>query len=333
MFESRWPPWLSSALTVFVAGAALAWTSLGARAQANAIPTAGAVEDRLESPASPSALSAREARRAPPGTAVWVPSLDRKSGEILSLPGFWMAAPGQARAAALVLLHGCGGPYASRGARAGSWSAHLIDYAHWLNARGIHALMIDSFSPRGERELCTQPMRQRRIDQTQRRRDALGALAWLAGREEVDPQRVGLIGWSHGGSTVLAATNLAHAEVRAANSRAALAVAFYPGCSAELARGYSASGPSLLLLGAEDDWTAPGPCLGLVEHAAMPRPDLLLLPGAHHGFDRSTPLVHRPEVPNGVRPGQGVHVGGNALARAAALARLADFLRQHGFGS
>jgi hypothetical protein len=49
----------------------------------------------------------------------------------------------------------------------------------------------------------------------------------------IDPARLGLIGWSNGGSNVLAATNTRHPEVVALQVRASLAVAFYPGCEAE----------------------------------------------------------------------------------------------------
>lgn len=95
---------------------------------------------------------------------------------------------------------------------------------------GVHVLVTDSLTPRGEREICTQKTGQRRITQLHRRRDALGALQWLAVQPGVDASRLGLLGWSNGGSTVLAATNLQHREVAVAAVRPSLTVAFYPGC-------------------------------------------------------------------------------------------------------
>jgi len=54
---------------------------------------------------------------------------------------------------------------------------------------------------------------------------------------------------------------------------------------------------------------------------------------SHHGFDSPTgAVVHRTDVPNGVHPGQGVHVGPNPAAREAANASVRAFLREHLLG-
>jgi dienelactone hydrolase len=254
---------------------------------------------------------------------VSVSSLDAPQGKPIALPGYWFAAPVTGPAPAWVLLHGCGGPYA----RDDVLSLRMRQYAKLLNGQGMHALVLDSLTPRGERELCTQPTGERKVTQTQRRRDALGALRWLAARPDVERERLGLLGWSNGGSTVLAATNLAHPEVAAAAVRASHAVAFYPGCEDEERRGYRPSAPLLLLLGEADDWTPVAPCKALAAHAANPTPQLHSYPGAFHGFDGTAPLRLRNDVPNGANPGQGVHVGGDAAARDASQAELLRFLR------
>ena len=213
---------------------------------------------------------------------------------------------------------------------AGPLSRHLLDYVELLQGLDLQVLVSDSLTPRGERELCTQGIGQRRITQQHRRLDALGALQWLAAQPGVDGQRLGLIGWSHGGSAVLAATNLRHPAVVAATARPAYAVAFYPGCSADLARGYQGTAPLLMLLGAADDWTPAAPCQALAESAGTPRPEVALFADAYHAFDSQAPLRLRRDVPNGVNPGQGVHVGGQPAAREAARARLREFLAEVG---
>lgn len=258
--------------------------------------------------------------------AVQLPSLDAPLGQPVMLPGHWFASPvvGEPRAA-VVLLHGCGGPY-GRAGPAGPLSRHLQDYAELLQGLGLQVLVTDSLTPRGERELCTQRMAQRRVTQEHRRLDALGALRWLAAQPGVDAQRLGLIGWSHGGSAVLAATNLRHPAVAAATVRPTFAVAFYPGCSADLARGYQGTAPLLLLLGAADDWTPAAPCQALAESAGAPQPEVALFDGAYHAFDSQSPLRLRRDVPNGVNPGQGVHAGAHPAAREAAWVRLREFL-------
>jgi dienelactone hydrolase len=260
--------------------------------------------------------------------ALTVASLDDAAGRAIRLPAWWFEAPlpPGTHAPAVVLLHGCGGPYAAGRQRL---SGRLLEMSQRLNAMGIHALVTDSLSPRGERELCTQKLGTRAVTQSQRRLDALGALQWLAERPEVDAARLGLIGWSNGGSAVLAATNLRKPPVREAKARASLAVAFYPGCQADLASGYDAVAPLLILAGAEDDWTPAGPCEALAGAAAGAPVRTISYPGAYHGFDGTAPLRHLKNVPNGVNPGQGVHVGAHAPAREAARIELAAFLARH----
>ncbi len=302
------------------------------------------------------ALQSRDAQR------VEVPSLDRQGGAPVLLPGYWFstaAAANSARPAldpnhsvrpaldvnsaspalvtnsprpalvtngarpALVLLHGCGGAF-GRGLQL---AERYTELASRLADMGVQALVLDSLTPRGERELCTQRNGQRKVTQLQRRRDALGALQWLAAQPGVDGSRLGVLGWSNGGSTVLAATNLAHDEVARAAVKPSLAVAFYPGCVAERDRGYLPVAPLLMLLGEADDWTPAGPCKELAAAARGPTPPQWhSFEGAHHGFDGTAAVRFRTDVPNGAPGRGGVHVGGQALARSLAAQRLHEFL-------
>jgi dienelactone hydrolase len=198
---------------------------------------------------------------------VTLPSLERSGEQTIELIGFWFGATTTKTAPAVVLLHGCGGTYNRRG----ELSERALDYARLLNERGMHALVLDSLTPRGEKQLCTQRIGTRRVTQANRRLDALGAIEWLAHRPDVDAQRIGLMGWSNGGSTVLAALNLRHAEVAHAAIQPAFAVAFYPGCEAELKRGFETRTKLLMLVGEADDWTPAAPCrAGRRRSKAMP---------------------------------------------------------------
>ena len=255
--------------------------------------------------------------------AVQVPSLDAPAGTAVVLPAHWFAAPatGESRPA-LLLMHGCSGVRDGQG----SLAERYTELAGRLNALGVHALVTDSFAPRGEGSICTQAAGLRRVTQLHRRRDALGALKWLAAQPGVDPRRLGLLGWSNGGSSVLAALNRRHPEVAAAPVQPSLAVAFYPGCQSEAQRGFEPTAPLLMLLGELDDWTPAAPCKALAQAATRgPAVQWESYAGAYHGFDGTAPVRLWKAVPNGVNPGQGVHLGAEPTARAAAARRLEQF--------
>lgn len=230
-----------------------------------------------------------------------------------SLKAWWYPVASARPAPAVVLLHGCGGMLDA----SGEPSAKTREYAALLNGQGWQVLALDSLTARGEKELCTQRIGTRKITMTERRRDALGALQWLSAQPQVDASRLALLGWSNGGSAVLAANNRSHPLVEGFAVRPRLAVAFYPGCEADLKRGYRPASDTLLLVGLADDWTSAAPCQQL-ETAGPPWVQVLAYEGAYHGFDGKSPVRLRADVPNGVRPGAGVHVGGDPAARQAA---------------
>jgi dienelactone hydrolase len=249
-------------------------------------------------------------------------SLDAPHGAAVQLKAYWYPASAS-RAPAVALFHGCGGMYD----RKGQISERMRDYAALLNQQGMHALLVDSLTPRGEKEICTQRAGERQVTMSNRRLDALAALQWLADRSDVDAQHIGLMGWSNGGSTVLSATNRRHHEVQAFGVAPAFAVAFYPGCEADLRRGYTPTAPLLMLVGEADDWTAAAPCHRLAAQAIGLRPVIEGYEGAYHAFDSAAPVRLRKDVPGGVNPGQGVHFGGNAEAWRRSRERLLEFLQ------
>lgn len=198
--------------------------------------------------------------------------------------------------------------------------------ADLLVAQGYAAVFPDSLTSRGESSLCAQKIGTRKIDQAERRADALAALDWVAAQTWAQAQRIGLLGWSHGGSAVLAATDMARTEVRGRALQPAVAIAFYPGCSAALKSGYRMGAPLVLMLGEKDDWTPPGPCIALGKAVGA---EVNVYADSYHDFDTPTGQVKlRTDVPNGVNPGQGVHAGPNPVAREAAYARLRELLRE-----
>lgn len=242
------------------------------------------------------------------------------------------------RIPAVVALHGCGGMYSVLKTRRNDLSLRHYRMAELLTGEGYAVLFPDSMRPRGVEEICTQLNSQRTIHPANRRLDALAALAYLQQRPDILADRVALLGWSHGGSTLLSTMNAKSLPVQHFREDAHApffrgAVGFYPGCvdSLQARTGYATAAPMLLLVGASDDWTAAKPCERLVERmqqAAEPA-DIVVYPDTYHGFDgpSAQPRV-RLEVPNGVHPGKGVTVAVNAVAREDAYVRVKAFMHR-----
>lgn len=232
---------------------------------------------------------------------------------------------------AMVLHHGCGGMYDRRGEPSPiirAWASHL-------NSIGVAALAVDSFRSRGYREMCTHAAPQPVRPGWERNWDAFAALRYLRGRADVRADRVGVMGWSHGGSTTLWASSRVSSRRRAATQPGAdfrLAIAFYPGCAAPLAvAGYDIAMPLLVLIGELDDWTPAAPCLALADslHRHGASVDLVLYPDTHHGFD-APGNVHltRSDTATAKARGGVVTLASNPAARADALERVDRFLEE-----
>ncbi len=227
---------------------------------------------------------------------------------------------------AVVMLHGCSGAYA----RSGALNARHRMWGELFAANGYVVLMLDSFTSRGIKEICTQKFVERTLKEADRAGDAYAALAFMRARSDVDPKHVAVLGWSHGGGTVLATITRPPAQ----GAGFARAVAFYPGCSARAKRpaAFNPYAPLLVLIGEADDWTPAAPCealAGAVRARGGPM-EIVTYPGTYHDFDNpSLTRQHvRTEVPNGVQPGRGVTTAPNVEAREDAKRRVLRFLQE-----
>ena len=208
-------------------------------------------------------------------------------------------------AAAVILLHGCGGYYPDRD---NAWRDTFL-------LQGRVVLMPFSFASRGLGSQCATPDGAA-SPYPVRRDDTIAAVRWLTAQSFTPPGGVVVMGFSHGGSTVLAAADaMPEGLVRGY-------VALYPGCGVISRRAEWHSGaPMAIFMGALDDWTLPRYCQRLVAHQPADTVRLTLYPESYHDFDAPNPVRTRQST-----PGVMVHVGGNPAARSAVYAEAPAFI-------
>ena len=178
------------------------------------------------------------------------------------LIGYLFRPSGPGPHAAVVMLHGRGGPYSSLAK--GVYTGETLSKRHkfwgefWAS-HGYVALLVDSFGPRGFwrgfPKASYEDGPSGVSEQTIRPLDAYGALAYLKGRSDVRQDRIGLQGWSNNAMTALV-TMSSHAPGIANPSPASAfkaALVFYPGCGMEAIQGpYAPYAPIQMFVGTED---------------------------------------------------------------------------------
>ncbi|VVE86808.1 dienelactone hydrolase family protein [Pandoraea bronchicola] len=260
---------------------------------------------------------------------VSIPSWDAdSSGAPVMIDAYlFRAANASGPTPAVVFMHGCNGMFT----RKGKIDSRELDWAQRLNAQGYAVLAVDSFTSRAQPSECAKggPVR----PSVERPRDAYGALRYLQRLPGIRPDRIALMGWSHGGGTVLFSIG-PKSPGRVPGTRPGpdfvAAIAFYPGwCNAAAqGAGWSTRIPLLLLTGADDVWTKAAPCDAFVRDVTAQGAPVTfhIYPGAVHDFDYpNLPVRNRPEFTN-----PRTHVvpitGTQPEARDDAIARVTAFL-------
>jgi carboxymethylenebutenolidase len=206
------------------------------------------------------------------------------------------------------MMHGRAGAYSSKAN--GVYDASTLSKRHqaWgelLAEQGYFALMVDGFGPRGYPDGFgphTYDDRPEELNEvTVRPLDAYGAAAYLRGLPGIAKDRIGLLGWSNGGSATLAALSIDAPGIVSHTPQSGFraAIAFYPACGLKdkfTVTGYRPYAPLHVFHGLADKETSPRRCAALVEQSRAEGGDidLTLYPGATHGFD--DPSVKRQSV-------------------------------------
>ena len=201
---------------------------------------------------------------------------------------------------AMVVLHTCAGV-----------DEHIREWARRLVSWGYVAIMPDSFRPRGVRNVCGQG---NEVPLTVRAADAFAAAAYLRTLPNVRGDRIGVIGFSHGGGTVME-TVLAGIVAQDGGRPFAAAVAHYPACPPPRSPLVT---DTLILIGAADDWTPADRCERWRDAVAANGHTLLMTeyPNVMHSFDAMRPT----------RVYLGHHLGYDPAATADSLTRTKAFL-------
>jgi dienelactone hydrolase len=207
-------------------------------------------------------------------------------GSILRVPDGPMRASGWP---AVVIVHGSNGVDSRGGA-----------YAAALNDVGVVSLEIDLWTARGVAAPASRPR-----SPVETLPDAFASLSYLAARGDIDPGRIGLMGFSWGGLvTMLAATSNMQSRFGQDGLSFAAFAPFYPVCWAynEVPglefRGLTGR-PILIQAGALDRYDDPDSCERLA--ASLSEEDRVALsvityPNATHAWDRREPdmIAHDP---------------------------------------
>ena len=176
------------------------------------------------------------------------------------------------------------------------------EWGERLRAWGYAALLVDSLDPRGAATGLS-------VSSRSRSADFLGAVRYLRSRDDIDGNKVAIIGWGQGGDAVLLAS---------AFPKFTAAVAYYPNC---IVLRQAPQMPLLILMGTREDeptflYGHMAVCRKL---AAGDKVDLRVLENATHGFD-----YDRDDV-----PWAGAVLTYNPVATKASIRWVKKFLEQH----
>jgi dienelactone hydrolase len=225
---------------------------------------------------------------------------------------------------AVVALHGCAG----LAGRSGPVAGRYRDWGERLAAAGFVVLFPDSFGSRGLHSQCS--VRERSV-RTARERvsDAIAARRWLQSQQWVVANRVSLLGWQNGGGAALW-TVRRRARIGAEDGPDfRSAVVLYPGCRMLRATEWSARVPTLVLVGAADDWGPASACQQMVASARgrSAQTQIVVYPGAYAEFDHPNKPVSQVSGLAFSADGSGrAHLGTNPAARADAIRRVPQWL-------
>jgi dienelactone hydrolase len=141
---------------------------------------------------------------------------------------------------AVIVLHDCGG-----------MEGHVVKWAKMLVSWGYVSIVPDSFGSRGKSNLCANV---EAVGTAQRVQDTIGAAEYLATLPFVQKDKIGVVGFSHGGWTIMKGVQ---ENAYWSSYGIKVAVGIYPYCGPQ---DNKVALPLLILIGEKDDWTPVSRC-------------------------------------------------------------------------
>jgi len=185
---------------------------------------------------------------------------------------------GQGPFPAMILKHGSGGLEGPNGANIRKWAATL-------NGWGVAAFVVDSFGPRGLKDTAKN---QAVLSVWADVADSFAALKVLGADPRIDKSRIGIMGWSRGGSVVLDTTLEKPRQIMGVGDlKFALHVAFYAAAETQYRDSATDHAPILFLHGEADNYVPMGATREYADWLkSMGNPvTFISYPKTYHDFD------------------------------------------------
>lgn len=251
-----------------------------------ALAVAGVLASIVSLRAVPAASEPERILVESPAALGWVPILRQDVAGVarIQVGGHLVLPEGvQSPVPVVVIVHSSGG-----------LGAKEREYARALSREGIGAALPDSFTPRGVRHTGRQ---QESVTSLTMVADAYAVLNRLVQHPRVDPRRIGVVGFSKGGTVaMLAADEHFRRALADGTNRFAAHVAFYPSCATQLTAPRPTAAPLLMLMGELDSYTPAEQCeryVGRIRGAGFAVRSIVYR-GAPHAWDSRLP-VHSSE--------------------------------------
>ena len=198
-----------------------------------------------------------------------------------TITGYFLKAKPNGKTAAAVLLPACGGILHWRSRKIFPFYRDMVSV---LTDAGVSVMLIDSLSPRDEKQLCSTPAPDRSITFETRRNDGFNAMFYLRTRDDIIKDKIFLVTYGANGS--IDAMNKKSDAYKEAKGGYAGAILFYPHCGGGQQVDFSPYAPVQVFIGEDDAWNPPGECRELAQRVVngSAQFNLKVYPDTLHGF-------------------------------------------------